>query len=243
MFFWRIVVVSSRQWVQRQRKKIVHTQHWDRNCKSTCYLTQSQYSDNRPAGPRTDPTMPSTWHGHQHASVSQGRTRSDNFCMLPHWDKSCRSNSLPHPVTVYWHQADQSQPITPGTWQGSHCSANFWVTGMTRPRNPEKIPAQVGFEPGIFHSQGGRLTTRPTRWSRNWHDTLITTRIIIIIIMIALKGAFFFFFFFYNFLSANCLQHIRSSRQDTIVCKSHATLIKCNVSCAMWYKETVQLQS
>ena len=30
---------------------------------------------------------------------------------------------------------------------------------------PEKIPAQVGFEPGIFRSQGGRLTTRPTRRS------------------------------------------------------------------------------
>ena len=23
--------------------------------------------------------------------------------------------------------------ITPGTWQGSHCSAHFSVTGMTRP--------------------------------------------------------------------------------------------------------------
>ena len=31
---------------------------------------------------------------------------------------------------------------------------------MTRPR---KIPAQAGFEPGIFHSRGRHLTTRPTR--------------------------------------------------------------------------------
>ena len=31
------------------------------------------------------------------------------FYVLPHWDRSCRSNFLPHPVTVYWHQADQSQ--------------------------------------------------------------------------------------------------------------------------------------
>ena len=29
--------------------------------------------------------------------------------VLPHWDRSCRSNVLPHPVTVYWHRADQSQ--------------------------------------------------------------------------------------------------------------------------------------
>ena len=43
------------------------------------------------------------------ASVSQGRICSDNFTCCPHWDTSCRSNVLPHPVTVYWHRADQSQ--------------------------------------------------------------------------------------------------------------------------------------
>ena len=31
------------------------------------------------------------------------------FYVLPHWDRSWRSNVLPHPVTVYWHRADQSQ--------------------------------------------------------------------------------------------------------------------------------------
>ena len=31
------------------------------------------------------------------------------FYVLPHWDRSCRSNFPPHPVIVYWHQADQSQ--------------------------------------------------------------------------------------------------------------------------------------
>ena len=31
------------------------------------------------------------------------------FYVLPHWDRSCRSNFPPHPVTVYWHRADQSQ--------------------------------------------------------------------------------------------------------------------------------------
>ena len=38
----------------------------------------------------------------QHACVSQGCICTDNFTC-------CRSNSLPHPVTVYWHWADQSQ--------------------------------------------------------------------------------------------------------------------------------------
>ena len=31
------------------------------------------------------------------------------FYVLPHWDRSYRSNSPSHPVTVYWHRADQSQ--------------------------------------------------------------------------------------------------------------------------------------
>ena len=31
------------------------------------------------------------------------------FYMLPHWDRCCRSNFPSHPVTVYWHQANQSQ--------------------------------------------------------------------------------------------------------------------------------------
>ena len=31
------------------------------------------------------------------------------FYVLPHWDRSCRSNFPSHPVTVYWYWADQSQ--------------------------------------------------------------------------------------------------------------------------------------
>ena len=31
------------------------------------------------------------------------------FYVLPHWDRSCRSNFPSHPVIVYWHRADQSQ--------------------------------------------------------------------------------------------------------------------------------------
>ena len=47
-----------------------------------------------------------------------------------------------------------TDPITPGAWQGSHWSANLYVTSMIRPR---KIPAQVGFEFRIFRVRGGRL--------------------------------------------------------------------------------------
>ena len=31
------------------------------------------------------------------------------FYVLPHWDRSCRPNFPSHPVTVYWHRANQSQ--------------------------------------------------------------------------------------------------------------------------------------
>ena len=29
--------------------------------------------------------------------------------VLPHWDRTCRQNFLPHPITVCWHRAEQSQ--------------------------------------------------------------------------------------------------------------------------------------
>ena len=49
------------------------------------------------------------------------------FYMLLNWDRSCRSNFPSHPVTVYWHQANQSQhwPYTARRLAGSHWSANF----------------------------------------------------------------------------------------------------------------------
>ena len=58
---------------------------------------------------------------------------------------------------------------------------------------------------------------------------------------------FFFFFFFESpRCAANCLQHVHSSSQGTIVCKSRAThtaISTCNVSCATWYEGTAHLLS
>ena len=98
----------------------------------------------------------------QQASVSQGWICSDNFTC-------CHTEIEVADQTFYLTQlqytdtgptSPSADPIMPGAWQGSHWSANFSVTGMTR---PGKIPSQAGFEPGIFRSRGGRLTTRPTR--------------------------------------------------------------------------------
>ena len=75
----------------------------------------------------------------QHASVSQGRICTDNFTC-------CHTEIEVADQTFYLTQSQytdtgpispSADPITPGAWQGSPWSANFWVTGMTRPRkNP-----------------------------------------------------------------------------------------------------------
>ena len=93
----------------------------------------------------------------QHANVSQGRICTDNFTC-------CHTEIEVADQTFYLTQSQSTDtgstspsadPITPGAWQGSHWSANFEVTGVTRPR---KIPtAQAGFEPWIFRTRGRRL--------------------------------------------------------------------------------------
>ena len=93
----------------------------------------------------------------QQASVSQGRICSDNFTCY-HTEIKVADQTFYLTQSQYTDTRPTSpsaDPITPGAWQGNHWSANFEVTGMTRPR--KKIPAQTGFEPGIFRSRGGRL--------------------------------------------------------------------------------------
>ena len=75
----------------------------------------------------------------QHASVSQERFCTDNFTC-------CHTEIQVADQTFYLTQSQytdtgptspSADPTMPGAWQGSHWSANFEVTGMTRPReNP-----------------------------------------------------------------------------------------------------------
>ena len=71
----------------------------------------------------------------QQASVSQGRICLDKFTC-------CHTEIAVADQTFYLTQSQytdtgptssSADPITPGAWQGSHWSANFEVTGMTRP--------------------------------------------------------------------------------------------------------------
>ena len=68
----------------------------------------------------------------QHASVSQGRICSDNVmsCHTFHLTQSQYTDTGP--------TSPSADPITSGDWQGSHWSANFEVTGMTRPRKKSR---------------------------------------------------------------------------------------------------------
>ena len=85
------------------------------------------------------------------------------------------------------------------------------------------------------------LLTAPRTFSKTY--TQVTREKIII--MIALKSAIRDFSLSPH-CAASCLQHVRSSGQGGIVCKSRAThraLITCTMSCATWYERTAQLLS
>ena len=72
----------------------------------------------------------------QQASVSQGRICSDNF-MCCHTEIEVADPTFYLTQSQYTDTGPTSpsaDPITLGAWQGSHWSANFEVTGMTRPR-------------------------------------------------------------------------------------------------------------
>ena len=86
------------------------------------------------------------------------------FYVLPHWDRSCRSNfpsshsiltpGRPIPALTLKRQAPGR--VATGV---PMFKSQVWLS-------PEKILAQAGFDPGTFRSRGGRLTTRPTRRCR-----------------------------------------------------------------------------
>ena len=91
----------------------------------------------------------------QQASVSQGRIYLNNFTCC-HTEVEVADQTFHLTQSQYTDTGPTSpsnDPITPGTWQGSHWSTNFEVTGMTPPP-PPKILVQAGFEPWIFHSRG-----------------------------------------------------------------------------------------
>ena len=78
--------------------------------------------------------------------------------MLPHWDRSCRSNFLSHSVTVYWHRANQSRHwhYIARRLAGQPLECQFFFKSLVW-LDPGKIQVYAGFEPQIFRSRSGRL--------------------------------------------------------------------------------------
>ena len=75
----------------------------------------------------------------QHTSVSQGRICTDSFtcCHTEIEDADQPFHLTQSQYTDTGPTSPSTDPVTPGAWQGSHWSANFEVTGMTRPpKNP-----------------------------------------------------------------------------------------------------------
>ena len=66
------------------------------------------------------------------------------FDVLPHWDRSCRPNFPPHPVTVYWHRADQSQhwPCNTRRLAGQPLECQFFVSHWydSTPKKSRDLP-------------------------------------------------------------------------------------------------------
>ena len=87
----------------------------------------------------------------QHAIVSLERNCTDN-CTCCHTETEVADETFYLTQSQYTDTGPTSpsaDPIVSGAWKGSHWSANFEVTGMTR---PGKVPSQVGFEPRTFRS-------------------------------------------------------------------------------------------
>ena len=105
----------------------------------------------------------------QHASVPQGRICSDNFtCCHTEIEVADQTfHLIQSQYTDTTPTSPSTDPITPGAWQGSHWSANFEVTGMTRPRrNPGASEIRTRESSAL---EADALTTRPTRrceWTR-----------------------------------------------------------------------------
>ena len=98
----------------------------------------------------------------QHASVSQGRVCSDNFtCCHTEIEVADQTFYLTKSqYTVTGQTSPSTDPITPAPGRVATGVPMFEPLVLL---DPEKILAQVGFEPGTFRSRGGCLTTRPTR--------------------------------------------------------------------------------
>ena len=93
------------------------------------------------------------------------------FYVLPHWDRSCKPNFPSHPVTVYWHRANQSQhwPYNTRRLAGWPLQCQFWSHWYDSTLKKSWHKRDSNLESSTLEADA--LTTRPTRRSPksvNW---------------------------------------------------------------------------
>ena len=85
------------------------------------------------------------------------------FYLPPHWDRSCRSSFSSHPVTVYWHRANQSLH-----WPYNARRQCQFFLGHWYDSTPVKSRCKQDSNPGSSARGADVSTTRPTRRSTEW---------------------------------------------------------------------------
>ena len=93
------------------------------------------------------------------------------FYLLPHWDRSSRSNFPFHPVTVYWHRVNQFKhwPLHARRLAGLRLECHFlsyWYDST-----PEKSRRKRDSNPGSSALEADALTSRTTR---RWKGRAVT---------------------------------------------------------------------
>ena len=114
----------------------------------------------------------------QHAGVSQGRICSDDFTC-------CHTEIEVADQTFYLTQSQytdtgqtspSADPITPDAWQGSHWSASFEVTGMTRPRKKSRRKRDSNPGPSALEADALPLGQRGGPLRRSWLAGCLTSQ-------------------------------------------------------------------
>ena len=93
--------------------------------------------------------------------------------MLPHWERSCRSNFLSHPVTAYWHRPTNPS-VDPKRQAPGRVATGVPIFKSLVWLDPEKSRRKRESNPGSAALEADDLTTRPTRRSQ-CKEPLITT--------------------------------------------------------------------